>query len=318
MSTLTDRYLAATLRALPAQRREEIANELRASIADMIEGRTAAGQDAATAEREVLTELGHPERLAARYADHRLQLIGPTYYLIWRRVLRLTLGVALPTVGILVGLLDAADGNGIGSAIATGVTTAIQVAVQVAFWVTLVFAIAERAFPRPDGPAWSVDQLPDDPAERAERVAPLADMAVSIAALLLTIAFLPWQHFRSWVSDEAGGSIPVIDPALWRSWLPVLIAVLVCQIVLAVVRYRAGGWTVPLVGMKLALDLAFAVPLAWLVLSDRLLNPDFVQRVDWLRDGANLDTVYRVALVVVALVLAWNTVGNLRAAQRAR
>ena len=43
MNTLTNRYLAATLRSVPAQRRDEIATELRASIEDMIEGRTGGG-----------------------------------------------------------------------------------------------------------------------------------------------------------------------------------------------------------------------------------------------------------------------------------
>jgi len=63
MSTLTDRYLTATLGSVPAQRRDEIATELRGSIEDMIDGRRAEGQDAATAEREVLTEMGNPAEM---------------------------------------------------------------------------------------------------------------------------------------------------------------------------------------------------------------------------------------------------------------
>jgi hypothetical protein len=41
MTSLTDRYLAATLRSVPTARRAEIGTELRASIEDMIEGRSA-------------------------------------------------------------------------------------------------------------------------------------------------------------------------------------------------------------------------------------------------------------------------------------
>ncbi|WP_431914393.1 permease prefix domain 1-containing protein [Micromonospora carbonacea] len=314
MSSLTDRYLAATLRAVPAPRRAEIADELRASIADMIDGRTDAGQDRETAEREVLTELGNPERLAARYADHRLQLIGPTYYLAWRRLLRLLLATVPIAIGALVAVLDAVDGGSVGSAIGVGGTTGIEVVVQVAFWVTLTFAVVERLSLPVRLPRWTVDQLPED--RPAGRAAPLADTAVSIAALVLLIAFLPWQHFRSWVRDDAGDHIPVLDPALWRFWLPALIALLVAEIALQVARHRAGRWTWPLVATKVTLDLAFAVPVAWLVLTDRLLNPEFVQRVDWLRDGANLDVVYTIALVAVVASLVRNTVAIAGQARR--
>ena len=102
MNTLTDRYLAATLRTVPTPRREEIASELRASIEDMIEDRAGSGQDATVAEREVLTELGNPDLLAARYADRRLQLIGPTYYLVWLRLLKLLLSLVPAIVGTVV------------------------------------------------------------------------------------------------------------------------------------------------------------------------------------------------------------------------
>src|SRR4051794_10723231 len=115
--TLTDRYVAAVLRSVPQPRREEIATELRASIEDMGEGRTDAGADVAAAEREVLTEMGDPAALAARYADRRLQLIGPTYYLAWERLLKLLLSFVPATVGVLVGLVAAVDEDNVGGAI---------------------------------------------------------------------------------------------------------------------------------------------------------------------------------------------------------
>ncbi len=147
MTTLTDRYVAATLRSVPAPRREEIATELRASIQDMIEGRTDGGEETAAAEREVLTELGDPAQLAARYADRRLQLIGPRYYLAWERLLKLLLSFIPAMVGLLVGLVAATDGKSVGAAVGAGFATAFEVAVQIAFWVTLVFAV--RSGPTP-------------------------------------------------------------------------------------------------------------------------------------------------------------------------
>ncbi|SCF22940.1 hypothetical protein GA0070216_10757 [Micromonospora matsumotoense] len=313
MNTLTDRYLAATLRAVPAPRREEIATELRAAIEDMIDDRVGGGQDSATAEREVLTELGHPERLAARYADRRLQLIGPTYYLVWQQVLRRLLTTIPGAVGVIVGVVQATVGDNPGGAIGSGISVAFQTAVQITFWVTLSFAILERTNTSLTLPEWDVDKLPETPVERDIR---LPDTCASVAMVLLTLAFLPWQHFRSWVRDTDGQRIPLLDPALWTSWLPVLAAVLLAGLVLEVVKYRTGRWTWPLVAVNALLDLAFAVPLIWLVLTDRLLNPDLVDRFGWLRDGNGLGVASRVTVVVVAAITLWDFVESVVKARR--
>lgn len=313
MSSLTDRYLAATLRAVPAPRRADIATELRAAIADMIDDRTGGGQDPDAAEREVLTELGHPERLAARYADRRLQLIGPTYYLVWQRVLRLLLTTVPGVVGVVVGVLKATVGDEPGAAIGAGINAAFQTAVQIAFWVTVSFAVLERTDTSLNLPEWNVDQLPEGPVERDVR---LTDTCASVAMLLLTLAFLPWQQLQSWVTDTDGDRIPLLDPALWRSWLPFLAAVLVASLVLEIAKYRTGRWTWPLVAVNAALDLAFLAPVAGLLLADRLLNPDLVRRFAWLREGGHLDTVARVAVVVLVAITVWDVVESIVKARR--
>lgn len=138
--------------------------------------------------------------------------------------------------------------------------------VQIAFWVTLVFALIERTNTPLKLPEWTVEQLPED---RPGRQIGLTDVAGSIVWLVLVIAYLPMQHFRSFVSDGDGGDLPILDPALWSFWLPFLITVLVASVGLEIAKYRAGRWTWPLFAVKAVLDLAFAVPVVWLLLSDR-------------------------------------------------
>ncbi|MFI7577128.1 HAAS signaling domain-containing protein [Micromonospora sp. NPDC049497] len=313
MTSLTDRYVAATLRSVPAQRRDEIATELRASIEDMVEGRSTDGRDTITVERAVLTELGDPAQLAARYTDRRLQLIGPTYYLVWERLLKLLLSFVPGTVGTVVGVVEATAGGNPGGAIGVGISTALTVAVHIAFWVTLVFAVAERVNPALRLPTWNVDQLPDEPVERDVT---LADTCASIVALALTLGFLVWQHFQTLI-PAGGDRLPILDPALWTSWLPVLLAVLAASMGLEFAKYRARRWTWRLVVVNAVLDLAFALPVIGLLLTDRLLNPEFVQRFEWLRDGGNLDTVAGGIVVGVAAVTIWDLVDSVVKARRA-
>ncbi|MGI5522056.1 permease prefix domain 1-containing protein [Micromonospora sp. CA-259024] len=304
MNTLTDRYLAATLRSVPVQRRDEIATELRASIEDMIEDRTGGGQDTTTAEREVLTELGNPDRLAARYADRRLQLIGPTYYLVWLRLLKLLLSFIPAIVGTVVTIVEAAEGKGFG-AIGPGLVAAMQVAVQIAFWLTLTFALIERSQPTVDLPDWTVDQLPDAPVRRG---IPLADTIASVVMLVLTIGYLPFQHYQSWVHATDGENIPILDPDLWSFWLPALIVVLVASVIFEVVKYRIGRWTWTLFGIKALLNVAFAVPLVWLALSDRLFNPVLAERLSWLAEADNRNALGAAIALGAAVVMVWDLI----------
>lgn len=304
MNTLTDRYLAATLRSVPAQRRDEIASELRASIDDMIEGRTGEGQDITAAEREVLTELGNPDRLAARYADRRLQLIGPTYYLVWQRLLKLLLSFIPALAGTIVAIVEAAEGNGFG-AIGSGLVVALHVAVHISFWLTLTFAIIERSQAPVDVPDWTVDQLPDVPAHRDIS---LAETVASVVMLVVTIGYLPFQHYRSFVRDTDGDDIPLLDPALWSFWLPALIVVLLGSLVFEIVKYRVGRWNWALFGTKALLDLAFSVPLVWLALSDRLLNPALGERLSWLADADNRNSIGVAIAVGTAGIVVWDVI----------
>ncbi|MGW4154234.1 permease prefix domain 1-containing protein [Micromonospora chersina] len=312
MSSLTDRYLTATLRAVPQQRRAELADELRASIEDMIEDRTAGGQDRGAAEREVLTELGNPEQLAARYTDRRLQLIGPRYFLVWWRVLRTLLTFIPAIVGVVTGVVKATVGGEPGAAVGAGVASGMQTAVQIAFWVTLCFAVLERTDTSLNLPEWTVDQLPE---ETRERQVTLVDSCASIVFLLVAVAFLPWQHFQPWLSGD-GSRLPMINPALWSFWLPALIVVLVATVGLEIAKYRAGRWTWPLVAVNAALNLAFAAPLVWLLLTDRLLNPALIERFAWLREGGAED-VAQVATVVTAVVVVWDVIDSAVKARKA-
>jgi len=59
-ATLTDRYVDAAMRTVPETQRDDLAAELRGSIDDQIEARLAEGEDHASAERAVLTDLGNP------------------------------------------------------------------------------------------------------------------------------------------------------------------------------------------------------------------------------------------------------------------
>ena len=315
--TLTERYVAAVVRRLPEKSRADVASELRASIADDIEARLADGTDPQIAERDALTELGDPDRLAAGFAGTPLQLIGPAVYLDWRRLLTVLLSIVLPIVAGALIIAQALAGAGPVDIVLGTMGTVVSVGIAMTFWVTVVFAIIERtgAADRPLV-AWSLDSLPATTAKPQVGV----DVLVGgVLGLLLLVAGLVSQSVFPAFRDAEGGAIPFLAPELWSWWIPYFIVVLVAELVFAIVLYRRRSWSLGLAVGNIVLTLAFAVPMIVLVLSDSIVNPAFSAQ---LADVPELIELGGQAMVITAIAVAaislWECIDGVLKAARAR
>jgi hypothetical protein len=294
-ASLTDRYVMAVLPGVPAEQRAATEARLRDAIGASVAQRVAGGQSVDNAERAVLTELGDPMRVAAAQSGRELHLIGPALYPSYVRLLRLLLSIVVPIVGVVVGAASAIGGADLGPIVVSAVGTAFTVGVQVAFWVTVAFALADRYGSRDRARAstWDVDDLPEPPSSGVS----LGDTVGSIVGLALLAWFLLWQPGYQESFDPGGPSIPILDPALEAFWIPVLVAILLASIVLEIVLYLRGRWTVPLAVANTVLGLAFAIPAVWLASTDQLLNPEFLAAI-------TVDAVASIVAGTPALV-AW-------------
>ncbi len=276
MTTLTDRYVHATLRSVPEGQRAEIGAELRASIADMVDGRVAAGAPESEAERGVLTELGNPDQLATQYSQRPTHLIGPPYFVVWRRLL-VTLLTWIPAlVALIVVIVEVLDESPTSDIVGAGIGALWEVAIQIVFWTTLVFAILDWTNSPLSDREWDVDQLPDAPKERGIS---LGETATSVGFAVVMAGLIAFQQVASWFTDESGDRVSILDPGLWSSWIPVILASIAAGIVIDVVRYRAGRWTMGQAWANVAVNAAFAIPVLWLLQRDALFNPSFVDSV---------------------------------------
>jgi len=321
MTSLTDRYVAATLRGIPEKQRADIDRELRSSIADAVEDRVANGEERVAAETAVLEELGNPTKLAAGMVGRPLYLIGPELFIAYRHILLLLLGIVVPIVGVVQAIVAISGDAGIGQAIGAGILAALSVAIQVAFWVTLAFAIVERVDPATWKDAdlkeltapWTVEHLPDLPSSGAVSV---GETAGEIVTLGISIGGLLYLRDWSWVNDASGDPIPLFNPALWDFWFPVIIGVLVLQAVFQIVKLAIGRWTIGLAIVNAVLLSAVAIPFAVLALTGELINPAFADAIGWpqLAEG---DSVAMLAVAAVSiLVNGWEIVSGFRLARR--
>jgi hypothetical protein len=313
-ATLTDRYVWAVVRTAPEKQRPELEREVRALVADATDARLDAGST--TAEHDAIVELGDPQVLAARYADRPLTLIGPQYYLVWLRLLKLLLAIVVPLGAIGIGIGQFVAQAEVGGIIGAMIGGAITITVHVCFWTTAVFALIDRGMGGSPMMEWTPDQLPEVPVP-ARRSA-LGELIGSVVWLAVVLAAVVWQQFNPYLTDA--GSLPILNPDLWTFWIPWFIVLILAEVVIAIVAY-SRGWSYPLAGINVLLNAAFAVPAIWLVATGALLNPAFVDAVARETDGdlAQVwDVTTAVILIAIIVICVWDVVDGFLKAYRAR
>lgn len=320
MTSLTDRYLAAVLRGIPERQRADLEREFRSSIEEAVQDRTAAGEERLAAEKAVLEAMGEPSRLAADLAGRPFHLIGPDLFLVYRHILVMLLATGVPIVGLVVAALKLAGGGDYWDALAAGVGGAWNAAVHMAFWVTATFAVVERADAmrgardevQKASRQWTVDMLPALPNVRVGA----GEMVGELVTTSLTIGGILFLQQPAWFTDERGDSIPLFNPGLWDGWLPILIAVLVALAALQVMAFVVGRWNTVLAFVHAILQVAFAVPVAWLALSGALINPAFAEALGWPALADDTGPAMLLLAAAVVGITAWEIVAVFRRAGR--
>lgn len=302
-TSLTERYIAATIDGLPEDLRDEVRPELQASIDDAVEARMAADEDRDTAERAVLTELGDPGVLAAGYADRPLQLIGPRYYLAWLRLVKRLLVIIMPLVFVLVAFAQVLASGDFGTVLAEAIVATISTGLHICFWVTLAFAIMERTG-ADLGTEWTVDDLPELREERPG----VADLVASLVFLGIVLIALTWDQTAGFirVSDER---VPILNPDLWPWGMAGLLGLIVLEIVFAVVLYQRRGWNVPLALVNTILSVLVFSWFITLLVRGELFSAELLSlAVD---NGVDADSQYTLAVLFgfgMGIVALWDII----------
>lgn len=300
---LTDRYIDATVRPLPADLQQDVREELTASIADAVEARIDQGEDPAAAERAALTELGDPSSLAAGFAERPLHLIGPRYYSAWRQLLTTLLLIVPPIAMLGAGVAHAITGASVGAAIGEAIAMGVSVIVHVCFWVTLVFVILERTGTE-TGATWDVDQLPEKRSTGAGR----RDLIPTLVFIALMLGLLAWDVTRGLAVFD-GSTLQVLHPSLWPGGILVLAALLLLEAGLAIAIFVRGHWSTTAAIINTALAVAFVSWALTLLGRDRLLNPELLELAR--ASGVDAGTVNTLGVVLVVGIVggsAWDVI----------
>lgn len=235
-----------------------------------------------------MTELGDPAALAAGYADRPLHLIGPKYYLVWWRLLRLLLLIVPACVLGVVALGQAVADAPIGTIIGQSIVAGLGAVLHVCFWVTVVFVTFERTGADAGG-NWDVGQLPKTQRSGTRRI----DLIAGLMILGLATGAMLWDRFRGFVHFD-GEMLPVLNLGLWPRVLVLI------RLQAALTRrhlYVHGRWDTAFAVVNTLL----AVPFAGLVLTalvrGQLFNTEFLHTIR-AASGVEDDVLRTLAILV--------------------
>ena len=303
---LTDCYVNATLRSVPRRQRADIERELRASIADDVEGRIGHGASAKDAEFAALDELGDPARLAANYSGRQLTLIGPNTFTSYVTTVKVVAGITVPIVFIVLVAVGLSQHHPVAATIVGAVSVSVTVAVYLAVFLTIAFALIDRAATRNvdsalRGIRWSPKFLPVDnrPIQKS-----WGESVASVIFTVILVAAVAIQRTESPVSTSGGVPIQILAPSLWDFWLSYFLVVLLLGVALDFVRLGIGRWHPVTTALGSLLTLAGAIPFVVLAYESKIVNPALWRAIghsEWTMPGNWLSLVIAIFVGLVAL-----------------
>ncbi len=260
---LLDKYVTEVGKRLPRKQRADIEAEIRSTLQDMLDERSAATgrpiDDALTA--EVLREYGAPVKVAESYRGAQY-LIGPRLYPIFELVTKIVISVLVGVTLISFGLHFASNpsGPGFANALMQFLLQLLGGLISAFGNIVIVFAILERVLP-----VGELDKEAEDwdPADLAAEPDPnRVNFGEQVASIIFSTLFLiifnlypniigfGFFNENSWVFIA-----PVLSDAFY-GYLPWINAMILLQIGFSVYLLRQGWWNTGLRIANLILDLA--------------------------------------------------------------
>lgn len=311
------RYIYAVTRYLPEKTRADVEKELDGLISDMLEERCTGKTPTEADIKAVLTELGTPEELAAKYSgDENKALISGAYLLLYRRIVKLVLPIAaagLALAGLLSVFLDWNPGPDsyqyIGQTIGTVIGGAFAGAFEAFGFITIIFAIMERkkvVLKTED----MFSKLPPVPTKRAQikTAQPIISIMWAIFGAVLLIGF-PWV-LGSW--SQSTGWVPVFNTEVLRSFWPLILFWAALAISKDIVKLIDGRYSVRLAIVTAVTNILTMITLPIVFLNQNLMNPNFASNIGQFVHGEGVTfvfwplqnfNVFLVTIVIFALVL---------------
>ncbi|WP_059170420.1 hypothetical protein [Bacillus sp. FJAT-27445] len=286
---LIDIYIQEVTRRLPEKSREDIALELRSTIADMLPD-DPSQEDVKAA----LEKLGNPVSLANGYRDWPMHLIGPRYFDVYVTLLKMIfpIAAAISLISVVAEFFIGYSGNEavmdvVLNLMGKAILRVIDVGVQVFFWLTVVFAILERTDKgKEEQPLtaslkkWTPDDLKKIPYIPKKKAISKSEV---FGCLIWTASWATFYFYADHlvgVYEGGKGDLDFVIPAfnqevLLRYW-PIVVMMIGLEIALSLYKLIKGRWTKRMAIYTAFLQLIQTIVFIVIVATPNILNNKFL------------------------------------------
>lgn len=274
---LIERYLYAVTKRMPRKQREDVSQELRGLIDDMLAERCGGLTPTEKDVRVVLTELGTPQELSEKYDENETRcLIGQPYYGTYVFVMKIVMictAVGLTLSSAILQIMEpqvwyAAVGQWL-SMLWQGLLTAFAI-------VTALFAFFYQKGIRIREP-FSFDDLPPVPKKNQEIPKWECIVGIGISVVFTTVFLAAPQIFC--VILRGSRWIPIFDAAVIHSTWYIILLFAACGISRELVKLMEGRYNKTVMLAVAAADVISAVLSFWWLAGFPLVNPEFTVEI---------------------------------------
>lgn len=283
---LIERYIYAATKQLSIKQRDDVAQELRGLIEDMLAERCGEVTPTEKDIRVVLTELGTPQELSAQYdEDAKKCLIGQPYYGTYKFVLKIILACAafgLTVAAVIMQVMEpqvwyAAVGNWL-AMLWNGVMGAFA-------FTTLLYAFFYHKGIRITE-SFNFDDLPPVP-KRTQEISKWECIAGIVFCVLFAVLFLVIPQILGITIDVNGQKISLFEVTALRETWYIILAFAACGIIRESVQLLEGRYNKRVLTTALISNVISAILSIWWLTGFELIHPDFLANIPMIFEGEN-------------------------------
>ena len=311
---LIDIYIYEVKKWLPEKSKDEIAEELKSNIEDMLPDNY--NEDDI---KNVLNSLGNPKKLAANYSGNKRYIIGPIFYDSYLRVLLIAIAATTGIVllgHIIAGIMDFSEyASPISFFIdifTDSLIGVIQVLFQVFTWVTLTFIFIDKVADSTDSipivkPKWSTDQLTRRTVQKKKYQIPKSEAIFGFIWTIIWILVLLFSsHLLGWYENIDGELVlqaSLFNQSVLSTYVPLLIALAVLEFSLSGLKYVLGKWTY-YTAVFYTIQNTFVIAILYKMLYDpSLFNNDFINRFNHLFETTTNGTIPAGIITIILTIV---------------
>ena len=280
---LIDRYIYAVTKRMNPKIREDVKNELYGLVDDMLMERCGEVTPTEKDIRVVLTELGSPEELYAKYdEDSKKCLIGQPYYSTYKFVLKIVLISAAIGLTIALAMEQIVEPVFWLEAIGNWLSSVWSTLLSAFAFVTLLFAVFYHKGIKINDP-FNFDDLPPVPQKKQEISKWECIVGIGFSVVFLTLFLAAPQVFS--INYEHGEWIPIFNADVLRDNWYIILGFAATGITREVIKLLEKRYNRTVLLTSIGCNVASALLAVWWLTRRNLFNPVFEQKMAILFTG---------------------------------